>query len=172
MRHHKHSIRAGKPRPTAPNDHSVKAGKPSPTASAQRKFDHVARVKSPPRRWSIVALCVIVAGVGTWALFEFVVWNRLPPELVGKWVVEGGPQDGATFDFFRSGAMEAHVNLQGREGIVKASVAVDGKALLMTTRNPNTGQDETRRSIIRELTARTLVLEDEKGDVYRMVPAR
>jgi hypothetical protein len=157
MRHHKHSIRSGKPSPTAP---------------APRKSDQVAKVKSPPRRWPIVALCVIVAGGGTWALCEFVIWNKLPAELVGKWVVEGGPQDGATFDFFRGGTMEAHLNFQGKEGIIKASVAVDGKALLTTTRNPNTGQNETRSSIIRELTARSLVLEDEQGAVYRMVRAQ
>jgi hypothetical protein len=68
--------------------------------------------------------------------------------------------------------MEAHLNFQGREGIINASVAVDGQALLTTTRNPNTGLQETHSSIIRELTARSLVLEDEQGAVYRMVPAR
>jgi len=34
-------------------------------------------------------ILLLVAG-GTWAVFEFVVWNKLPGELVGKWVAAPG----------------------------------------------------------------------------------
>jgi hypothetical protein len=71
--------------------------------------------KSILRHWAVPALCLLLSAGGAWAVFEFVVWNRLPAELVGKWVVEGGAQDGATFDFSRSGNLEAHLNNKGME---------------------------------------------------------
>jgi hypothetical protein len=109
--------------------------------------------------------------LGTWALFEFVVWNRIPGKLVGKWVVEGGPQDGATFDFFRDGTMTGRINLQGREGIVQAGVRVKGDVLYSTTTNPNTGQPETRQQTIEELSRETLILKDARGSRLRLVRA-
>src|SRR5262245_11660891 len=49
-----------------------------------------------PRHWALPVLLLLLAGGGSWATFELVVWNKLPADLVGKWVVEGGSQDGAT----------------------------------------------------------------------------
>lgn len=103
--------------------------------------------------------------------FEFVIGSKLPPELVGKWVVQGGPQDGATFDFTRRGGMHARLNNNGSEVRIDARATVQGKQLLTTTKNPHTRQDETRASIIRELTEHTLVLETEQGEVFRMARA-
>jgi hypothetical protein len=125
-----------------------------------------------PWPWVLLAaLCVLVAAGTTWALLEFVIWARVPGALVGKWVVEGGEQDGATFDFFRGGTMLGHINLQGREGIIEARVRVQDGTLLSTTQNPNTGRDETRAQKIRSLTARELVLEDDRGHTLRMTRA-
>src|SRR5262249_32674194 len=101
----------------------------------------------------------------------FFVWSRLPADLVGKWVVEGGPQDGATFDFSRNGTLEAHLNDKGMTRILQATVAVKDRTLLVTTRNPHTRQDETRSCVIRELTDRSLIVEFEKGEVFRMARA-
>ena len=120
----------------------------------------------------MIGSCLVVAGGGTWALCEFVIFNNLPPELVGKWVVEGGEQDGATFDFSRLGSLEAHMNNKGREVVLKGKAAVEGKKLLITTQNPNTRQEETRASTIRELTATGLIVEFETGEVFRMGRAR
>jgi hypothetical protein len=117
-------------------------------------------------------LCLLLAAGGAWAVFELVVWNRLPAELVGMWVVEGGSQDGATFEFSRSGALEAHLDNKGMERILKAGVAVKDRTLFVTTQNPHTLQDETRSCLIRELTARTLILEFEKGEVFHMARAK
>ena len=99
---------------------------------------------------------------------EFVVWNKLPPELVGKWVVQGGEQDGATFDFYRSGAMVGRINLRGKEGIINAQAAVDGDVLLITTQNPQTRRDETKKQTIKTLSATQLVLQDDQGNRFRM----
>jgi len=137
--------------------------------------------KSLLARWAIPALCLLLAAGGTVAVLELVVWNRLPSELVGMWVVEGGSQDGATFDFSRSGNpfdfsrngnLEAHLDNKGMERILKAGVAVKDRTLFVTTQNPHTLQDETRSCLIRELTARTLILEFEKGEVFHMARAK
>ncbi len=127
-------------------------------------------------RWLVLALYLLLAGgatgaVTTWAVSEGLLFSKIPRDLAGKWVVQGGPQDGATFDFFRSGDMVAHLNHNGTAVLLKARVAVEGKVLLTTTQNPHTKQEETNASTIRELTAVSLVLETRKGEVFRMVRA-
>jgi hypothetical protein len=117
-------------------------------------------------QWFILCGCMILAAVATWAVFEFVVWNALPSSLVGKWVVVGGPQDaqdGATFDFYRSGAMVGNVNVKGANATVEATVRVEDQKLYSTTINPNTNRPETRVQRIVVHTATDLVLEDERG---------
>ncbi len=96
------------------------------------------------------------------------VWARVPPELVGKWVVREGPQEGATFDFHRGGTMVGHVNAGGNEAIVKARIRVQDKAIYSTTTNPHTGHEDTMVLNIRALTARDLVVEDPQGQVLKM----
>ncbi|MBM4068482.1 MAG: hypothetical protein FJ271_05995 [Planctomycetes bacterium] len=127
-------------------------------------------------RWTLPLLCLLIAGTATWAFCELVIWNVLPPELIGKWVViEPGDQDGATFDFYRNGSLEARLNNQGNEFILNARVALDGKVLLTTTQNPSTGRDETRKSIIRELTENSLIVEfafARDKAIWKMVRAR
>src|SRR5258708_7271342 len=66
-----------------------------------------------PWRWAVLGLCLFLTAGGTWAVMELVVWNKLPPQLVGKWAVQGGEQDGATFDFFRNGTMVGRLNMGG-----------------------------------------------------------
>jgi uncharacterized protein (TIGR03066 family) len=110
-----------------------------------------------------------VAAGATWAVFEVVVWSKVPAELVGKWEVQGGPQDGARFEFSRNGKLEAHFNDRGMDRPLYGTVAVDGGRLHITTRNPHTQLDETRSCAIREMSGKTLVVEFEKGELYRMV---
>ena len=121
-------------------------------------------------RWVWVTLCcLILLGGGTWAAFEFFVWNKVPPELVGKWEVEGGPMAGGTFEFSRDGTLEMRHRNQGTTITMNGRVAVRGKTLSTTTRNLQTKREETHRSTIQELTPDSLVLELEKGAVLRLV---
>jgi hypothetical protein len=115
----------------------------------------------------IAVLCALVAFGGTWALFEFVVWNVTPPELVGRWVVVDGEQEGATFDIFRSGALVGTINIEGREAIVNARISVEGKNLYWRTQSKS-GQEDTRVKVIRTLTPNAMVWEDEQGSVLNM----
>jgi uncharacterized protein (TIGR03066 family) len=121
------------------------------------------------RHWGLLALWLFLAAGGAWAALELVVWNRLPPELVGKWQVKEGPMAGGAFYFSRSGTLEIHGNNQGRYYTLKGRVALEGKNLLTTTQNPRSQQDETRTSVIQELTANSLILELESGEVLKMV---
>jgi hypothetical protein len=56
--------------------------------------------RSSLKRWGVLALALCLAGGSSWAFFEFVVWNKLPSELVGKWDVVEGPKEykEATFE--------------------------------------------------------------------------
>src|SRR5262245_55932537 len=71
-------------------------------------------------RGALLLLLALGAAGATWAVFEFVVWAKVPSELVGKWVVMEGPDEGGTIDFYRNGTMVAKVNLAGRLGIIEA----------------------------------------------------
>jgi uncharacterized protein (TIGR03066 family) len=119
-------------------------------------------------RWALIVVCVLLAGSATWAACEFVILTKLPSELVGKWVVVGGKQDGATFDFSRRGTMEAHLNNNGREDVLYATVAVEGDLLLVTTPHPQTKIENTKKIKIVELTEKRLILQDERGELWKM----
>jgi uncharacterized protein (TIGR03066 family) len=120
------------------------------------------------KHWALLALCLVVACGGTWAIMEYYVWNRLPSALVGKWVIVGGDQDGATFDFYPNGTMIGNVNVNGNEHRIDAQVAVEENSLFITTKHPKTGQVDTRTQTIKTLNAKELVLQDEKKNVFRM----
>jgi len=123
------------------------------------------------RSWKrplFLVLTLLIAGGATWAFCVFVLWNKMPPELIGKWVVTEGPQVGATFDFYRGGTMVGHVNAAGNEAIVNASVRVEDKKIYSTTKNPQTGHDDTMVLTIRTLTATNLMVEDGQGQLLKM----
>ena len=115
-------------------------------------------------RWLLGAfLCLLVAAL-TWAVFEFVVWNRLPPELVGTWVVVTPvDQQGSTLEFSRSGKMIGHLNIKENLHIVRAMVRVEDDKLYSTTWHEQKGE-KTVMQTIRSLTASELVLEDARGE--------
>ncbi|HZZ82811.1 MAG TPA: hypothetical protein VFE62_30205 [Gemmataceae bacterium] len=119
----------------------------------------------PGRRWLLAAmLCLLIASI-TWAVFEFIVWNRLPANLVGTWEVTDGPEVGSVVEFHRSGKMIGHVNQNGNLSLVRAMVRVEGNKLYSTTWHPTTGQEMTTEQTIQTMTARNLVLADKKGTV-------
>jgi hypothetical protein len=117
--------------------------------------------------WVLLGLCLALGGLGALAVLDSLI--KIPPELVGYWEVQEGPQKGGTFEFFRNGTMEVH--LQSKKKLVthKAHVTVRDKALVMANKDPLTREETRSESIIRELTADTLILELEKGDVLKMV---
>jgi hypothetical protein len=128
----------------------------------------VNRAWSPLAHWSLLGFCLLFATGSTWGVMEFVVGNKLPGELVGKWVVQEGDQEGATFDFFRNGTMVGRVNVQGKLAYVNAAIRVEEKKMYSTTQNPNTGKQDTRVQSIRTLSATQMVLEDEQGRLLKL----
>jgi hypothetical protein len=119
-------------------------------------------------RWTWVVLCLILAGGGTWAVVHFFTWHKLPAGLIGTWEVHEGPMKGGTFQFSGNGTLAIHSSNQGTDYTLKGRVAVQDKILLTTTQNPSSRRDETSKSIIRELTANSLILELEKGAILKM----
>ncbi|HMF16209.1 MAG TPA: hypothetical protein VKE98_03340 [Gemmataceae bacterium] len=120
--------------------------------------------------WVLVGLILILGGVGTLFVFEFFVWTRVPPALVGVWEINEGPPKGTTFDFDRNGDMELIPNF-GNGKSRKARVIVRDKTLVMSEPD-RTGKELKIEYTIRELTADTLILELENGDVLKMVRQR
>jgi hypothetical protein len=120
------------------------------------------------RRRLVLALCLVLTCVGTWALFEYVIWSKIPSEFVGKWVVAEGPQMGDTFDFYRNGTMIGRVHIDNEPAYVNATVRIEGDKLYSTTRNPNTRQNETHFQVIRTLTEKDMVLVDEIGRITKL----
>ncbi len=100
---------------------------------------------------------------GVWAFCEFVLWNKIPAELVGKWVVLRGPDEGGTIDFYRGGSMVAKVNQGGYEGTIGATIRVEENRIHVTTKNQKTGEVGTRVQTIKSLDRSRLVLQDERG---------
>jgi uncharacterized protein (TIGR03066 family) len=150
----------------------------SPAGQAQRTPAKPQAHNTPRRGWPATAkvallVCVaLLAGLGTWIALEFVIWNSVPAELVGKWVVQHGPQQGATFDFYRSGTMVGKVNAGGKEAVINATIYVEDKTIYSTTKHPQTGQTDTKKLMIRTLTATQLEVQDEQGQVLKMERAR
>jgi len=127
------------------------------------KFSNALMAEAKMRDW------VVVSMKNDWPqVFAPRVQANIPAQLLGKWVVVEGPQEGATFDFNRDSRLLGIVNVGGREHTLDARIRVEGKKIFSTTRNPNTGQDDTFVQIIRTLTATDLVTEDEQGGVLRM----
>jgi len=118
--------------------------------------------------WVLVGLILILGGVGTLFVFEFFIWTKVPPELVGLWEIDEGPPKGSTFEFTRKGGMEFIPNA-GKSKPRKARVVVRDKTLVMIEKDPRTGGALRTKYTIRELTADTLILELEKGDFLKMV---
>lgn len=161
----KHTSRLAKLKSTKPSVKQAQAqAKPAGAADGKKSFGMP--------RWSLIVLCVVLAGGATWAAFEFVILSKLPNELVGKWVVVGGKQDGATFDFSRGGRMVARLNNNGQEATIDAALAVEGSTLLVTTQHPQSKVADTRKIKIVELTDSKLILQDEQGDLWKMDRAK
>jgi uncharacterized protein (TIGR03066 family) len=120
------------------------------------------------KRPLLLALAVLVAAGGTWVVLEFLVWNKVPAELVGKWVVTEGPDEGGTIDFYRNGTMVGTVNNRGLTDIIKGKVRVEDKKIYVTTRHQQTGAEGTKVQLIKVLDEKHLILQDERGTLLRL----
>jgi len=123
-----------------------------------------------PMRFGILVLVMLVTGGATWAVMEYVVWNNLPSELVGKWEVTQGPPEfeEAVFDFYRSGKMVGHLNDRGNLRVMNGEVRVEEKKFTITTRRPSTGEEHVTVQTIRTLNDSQFVLVDDKGRSLKM----
>ena len=65
--------------------------------------------------------------------------------------------------------MKTNVKGRTREVTHKTHVTLKDKTLLMTTKDPQSRKETVNEAIIRELTADTLILELERGDVLKLV---
>jgi hypothetical protein len=137
-----------------------KTHKPTAAAPASRKAG-----KFGVPRWAWIALALLVVGGGTLAVFEFLIWTKVPPALVGTWEVQHGSLSGGTLTFSRDGTLQ----MRHRTADVRWNVSVQDKALVMTTRSAYGPAEQTQRGFIRELTANSLVLELDKGEVLTLV---
>ena len=130
-------------------------------------------------RWIVLALGLILAAVGSWALMEFVVWNKvlwgeMPAELVGQWEVVQGPPEfkDAVFEFNRSGKMVGHLNDNGNLRVMNAEVRVEEMKLYITTRHPKTGAEHLSVQVVRKLSEREFIVADEHGTITKMTRMR
>jgi uncharacterized protein (TIGR03066 family) len=125
----------------------------------------------PVRRWLLLGACLLVAAGATWAVMEFFVWDTVPKELIGKWVVTEGPDKGGTIDFYRGGKMVAVVNFDGQKGVIEAKIRVEDGKIFATIKKEKTGELGTRVQTIKVLDETRLVLEDERGHQIKLVRA-
>ncbi len=126
--------------------------------------------RGPPRRGllTLTAAMLLAAG-GTWALFEYVIWNTTPAALVGTWVVvRPVDQAGSVFEFHRNGRLIGHIDPDGNHQILDARIRVEDNKIYATTRSRTTGEELTRVLAIQKLTGKRLVLKDEPGKVIVM----
>jgi uncharacterized protein (TIGR03066 family) len=137
----------------------AKAPKPAGGNAASRK-----------RLLLVVAVAVVFAA--SFAVFEFVLPGKIPPEIVGEWRVVGGDWSGMTLEFKRNGSMTGKVFANGKDNVIEGEAEVDGKTLRTTTTNPYTGKSETGTQTIITLTPTELVTQDAKGATITMQRVR
>jgi len=123
-------------------------------------------------RWLLAAAFLFIAASLTYGLIDYVLFPRIPAELVGTWRVQGGPQNGVILHFDRNGDFEARYALGDKQGGVHARAEIDSsdhKKLRIVSTNSKTGRRMTKIHIIRSLTESEMLLEDPTGTVSRLI---
>jgi hypothetical protein len=146
--------------------------------AAQAQRPAAGRGRAAAWKWAFALLCIALTAGVTYAVLHFLILSRIPHEMVGTWVVievksNGGANTdeslkGGTLEFRRDGTMIGKVNMDGKEGTIKAAVEVEGESLRITSVNPQTGQAVTDVQTIRTLEGDHFVIEDRKGTVLMM----
>jgi hypothetical protein len=128
--------------------------------------------------WLVALTFIAIIGAGSYAVFHFFILTRVPRAMLGTWVVvdvttaAGAKGDealmGGTLEFRRDGTMIGTINMDGKEGKIKATVEVDEETMRISSVNPSTGQKVTDVQTIRTLDGDRFVIEDRKGTVLVM----
>lgn len=121
------------------------------------------------RRWLLIVGCFALGGIGMYAVAENYLVTRIPEELVGRWRVSGGDQDGVTLEFHKTGAFEARKKRGMEEGSVHARVEVGDKKLHIFSRIPGTDSEDRKTHIIHSITEKEMMLEDPEGKLNKLV---
>jgi uncharacterized protein (TIGR03066 family) len=114
-------------------------------------------------KWAVALAVVAIGATATYALFAYVIFPKIPNELVGRWRVVSGQLQGATFEFHRNGTMIGTMTVNGKDNMLEGTAQSDGKTLHTTTTNPLTGKAETGTQTIVTLTETEFVTEDARG---------
>jgi len=146
---------------------SSKVKKPKHSPHPPQRAAAKATPGAAAKRWLILATVGLMTGGVVWAIFEFVVWNTIPSDMVGKWVLFDGTHE-ANIQFYRGGTMVGTFNQGGNPFVVESRVVVEGKKIFSTTLNKQTQQYETKVLTIRSLEPHRLVIEDFQGKVMEL----
>jgi uncharacterized protein (TIGR03066 family) len=149
------------------SNHHGRAGSPKSAVGQQAP-----RGSSWLPKGLLIVFCVLLVAGGSFALFEFVLPGKIPPELAGEWRVVGGELDGMTMEFKRNGSMTGRAVVNGKVNEMEGEAEVSGTTLRTTTMNPMTGKSETGTQTIVTLTKTELVTADAKGTRITMVRVR
>jgi hypothetical protein len=123
---------------------------------------------SPAKRWlGAVLLLLLSAGI-TFAVGEHLLLPRLPPLMLGKWVVVEGQYAGSTVEFFRDGSMLSALNKDRATEKIQGEVRVEDTSLWVTTRDGLTGKSTTDALTVLELSPLQFVTQDEGGNLLLM----
>lgn len=117
---------------------------------------------------AFASLVIALVAGATFALFHFVIWNRIPHQMAGTWLIPEGELKGATLEFLRNGTMVGIVNIDGKEGRIRGKIDVEEGKLHITTIHPVTFKEHTDTQTIQSLTDDEFVIVDKKGTVIRM----
>ena len=139
----------------------VKSSKKRPARQAESAPSKLTSRRS--WRWLKVLLVLIAVAGSTFALFEFVLIARVPPELVGRWQVIDGPFRTMTMEFQRDGTMTGRAVIDGQERELEGTASMRGNKLTTTTTNPFTGKRDSATQTVLSLTDTEFVTVDEQG---------
>ena len=153
-------------------------GKPDPAETGSGELlspapqDAAKPIRGYGRTWLILLACLLGSLGVSFVVFKFFILASVPSELVGAWQVIDGPLRGATLEFRQDGAVVATVTKMGKKEITNSSAKVDGQKLYLTTKDSETGKEDTVLQTILNLTEDELVLRDEDKRTYRMKRVR
>jgi uncharacterized protein (TIGR03066 family) len=116
-------------------------------------------------------LLLVGAAVTSFVVFRYVLpkYFGVPRELVGTWQVTEGPFKGATFECAWTGTAVFSVHKDGRTESTKSSIRVRGKRMFLTTKDLDTGREETLIQTILKLTDDELVFRDQDEVTYNLI---
>jgi len=123
--------------------------------------------------WILLFLLVGSAAV-SFVVFRYVLPSvyGVPLELVGTWQVAEGNFKGATFECRWNGTAVFTVHKGGKKESDQYAVRVRGNRILLTAKDPTTGDEQTLMQTILKLTDDELVFRDQDEVTYHLIRIR